>query len=139
MERKTVPCYSHTKVLSFTHREKLAFVHVNEGCVGGKFFRACVMMGCRLIEDWLHIFFNLVSRWRLVICPAIGWLQHGEMSTFKHGIVGWTSSLTGVDTSEMVNMFRLCQEHTQNSACHPVHTFRRYVHTSVVLKNHMNL
>lgn len=60
-----------TKSFEFTRRENSAFVHtVVKIVVALNLSVFTPTKWCGTKEDWLPIFFNLVSRWRFVNCPT---------------------------------------------------------------------
>jgi hypothetical protein len=70
MERKTVFCYSRDRFWIYAQREPGFRAYGSEDYGGGKFVRVHVIKGRGMLEDWLHIFFNFLSIWRLVNCPT---------------------------------------------------------------------
>jgi len=90
----------------------------SENYVGGKFVRVHAMKGRGITEDWLHIFFNILSIWRLVAL-RIDEFNLEKLVPSTHGMVGWASAEAGFDTVEKINIFRPCQKHNQNSAALP--------------------
>ena len=73
-EREAIPSYSHEKFWIYAQREFGFRAYGSENYVGGKIVRIRAMKGRGIIEDWLHLFFNILSMWMLVGCFTNRWL-----------------------------------------------------------------